>query len=131
MHDIQDLLDRFEAFKKKGLKLNEQDVFERLNLCDDINDTVVELESRYLEGDATLDKEYGLRLIELKDQKDADGKKKYTDATAKAMCDNEFFDKMLDLIVIKETQKRLQKKADLIVPYTSAVKLYLKKDFSI
>lgn len=131
MQNIQDLLNRFEAFKQKGLKAGEQDIFEWLNLCDDINDTIIELESKYLEGDAEYERDYGLRLIELKEQRDAEGKKRYTDATAKAMCDNEFFDKNLELIVIKETYKRLLKKADLIVPYTNAVKLYLKKDFSI
>jgi hypothetical protein len=47
--NIQDLLDRFEAFKKKGLKLNEQDLHDWLDLWDDINDTIIELESQYLE----------------------------------------------------------------------------------
>ncbi|MBO7444206.1 MAG: hypothetical protein J6T69_05250 [Methanobrevibacter sp.] len=100
-------------------------------MWDDINDAVIELESKFLEGDATYDRDYGLRLIELKEIKDSEGKKRYTDATAKAMCDNEFFDRYLDLIVIKETYKRLMKKAELIEPYTNVVKLHIRKDFSI
>ena len=129
--NIQDLLDRFEAFKKKGLKLNEQDLHDWLDLWDDINGTIIELESQYLEWDAIYDRDYWLRLIELKWLKDEKWRKLYTDTTAKALCDNEFFEKELDLIVKKETYKRLIKKAELIEPYINVVKLYIRKDFSI
>lgn len=129
--NIQDLLDRFEAFKKKGLKLNEQDLHDWLDLWDEINDVIIELESQYLEWDALYDRDYWLRLIELKGITDDEWKKLYTDTMAKAKCDNEFFEKELDLIVKKETYKRLQKKAELIEPYINVVKLYIRKDFSI
>jgi hypothetical protein len=70
-------------------------------------------------------------LIELKEEKWDDWKKLYTDAIAKAKIDIEFFNRRMDLIVIKETYKRLSKKAELVEPYTNAVKLYLRRDFSI
>jgi hypothetical protein len=89
------------------------------------------LESQYLEWDAIYDRDYWLRLIELKWLKDKEWKKLHTDTTAKALCDNEFFEKELDLIVKKETYKRLIKKAELIEPYINVVKLYIRKDFSI
>lgn len=129
--DIQNLLDRFEAFKLKWLQLNEQDIHDWLSLKDDINDTVIELESKFLEWDALYDRDYWLRLVELKEKKDLEWKKRYTDATAKAICDNEFFDRKIDLIVMKETYKKLMKKSELIEPYTNAVKFYLKRDFSM
>ena len=129
--NIQNLIDRFEAFKLKWLKLNEQDIHDWISLRDEMNDTIIELESKYLEWDAVYDKDYWLRLVELKEEKDKEWKKKYTDATAKAICDKEFLDKKIELIVIKETYKRLLKKSELIEPYTNVVKLYLRKDFSI
>lgn len=129
--DIQNLLDRFEAFKLKWLQLNEQDIHDWLSLKDDINDTVIELESKFLEWDALYDRDYWLRLVELKEKKDLEWKKRYTDATAKAICDNEFFDRKIDLIVMKETYKKLMKKSELIEPYTNAVKFYLRRDFSM
>lgn len=129
--DVQNLLDRFEAFKLKWLQLNEQDIHDWLSLKDDINDAVIELESKFLEWDALYDRDYWLRLVELKEKKDLEGKKRYTDATAKAICDNEFFDRKIDLIVMKETYKKLMKKSELIEPYTNAVKFYLRRDFSM
>ena len=129
--NIQDLLDRFEAFKLKGLQLNEQDIHDWLDLRDEINDTVIELESKYLEWEAMYERDYWLRLVELKEIKLSDGKKKYTDATARGRCDDEFFDRRLEQIITKETQKRLQKKAELCEHYINAVKLYLKKNFTI
>lgn len=131
MENIQDLLNRFEEFKKRWLKLNEQDIHDWLSLNDDINDAVIELESKFLEEDTILDRDIALRLIELKEEKWDDGKKLYTDSIAKAKIDIEFFDRRMKLVVLKETYKRLTKKADLVEPYTNAVKLYLRRDFSI
>lgn len=129
--DIQELLDKYESFKLKGLKLSEQDMFDRLALQDSIEDKVVELRSSYAEEQLVFDRDYWLRLVELKGVKDLDWKKRYTDATAKAICDNEFFEKELDLIVKKATYENLQNKAKKIVEYINIVKIALRKDFSI
>jgi hypothetical protein len=51
------------------LKLNEQDIYDWLSLNDDINDAVIELESKFLEEDNLLDRDIALRLIELKEEK--------------------------------------------------------------
>lgn len=131
MINIQNLLDRFEAFKKKWLQLNEQDIHDWLDLCDDINDTIIELESMYLEEDALMDKDKWLRLIQLKEETGSDWKKSYTDALAKAKIDIEMYDRKIQQIYKKETCKRLTKKAELIEPYTNSVKLYLRRSFSI
>lgn len=128
---ITNLLDRYEAFKLKWLQLNENDMLEFLNLQDEIEDKVIELKSKYTENELEFDRDYGLRLIELKSRKDSEWKKTYTDATAKAMCDDEFFDRELKLAVIKATYENLQNKAKKIIEYINVVKLYLRKDFSI
>ena len=128
---ITNLLDRYEAFKLKWLQINEQDMFDFLKLQDEIEDKVVELKSSYAEDELLFDRDYWLRLVELKWIKDLDWKKRYTDATAKALCDNEFYEKELDLIVKKATYENLQNKAKKIVEYINIVKLSLRKDFSI
>ena len=128
---ITNLLDRYEAFKLKWLQINEQDMFDFLKLQDEMEDKVVELRSSYAEDELLFDRDYWLRLVELKWVKDLDWKKRYTDATAKAICDNEFFEKELDLIVKKTTYENLQNKAKKIVEYINIVKLALRKDFTI
>jgi hypothetical protein len=72
-----------------------------------------------------------LRLIEIKDLKDESWKKIFTDSTAKAFCDNEFFNRELSLITAKATYEMLYSKANNIVEYINVTKLALKKDFSI
>lgn len=129
--NIQELLDKYEAFKLKGLQINEQDMFDFLSLQDKMEDAVVQLRSEYAEEELVFDRDYWLRLVELKWIKDLDWKKRYTDATAKAICDNEFFEKELDLIVKKATYENLQNKAKKIVEYINIVKIALRKDFSI
>ena len=106
-------------------------MFNFLKLQDEMEDKVVELRSRYAEDELLFDRDYWLRLVELKWIKDLDWKKRYTDATAKALCDNEFYEKELDLIVKKATYENLQNKAKKIVEYINIVKLSLRKDFSI
>ena len=129
--EIQELLDKYESFKLKGLQLNEQDMFDWLDLQDKMEDMIIELKSKYAEDELVFDRDYWLRLVELKAIKDSEWKKRYTDATAKAICDNEFFEKELDLIVKKASYENLQNKAKKIVEYINIVKLALRKDFSI
>lgn len=128
---IQEIIDKYESFKKKWLKLNEQDMFDWLELQDTIQDQVIEFKSEYLEEKLEFDRDYWLRLIELKEIKDADWKKKYTDTTAKAVVDDEFFQRELDLITKKATYEMLMNKANNIVEYINVIKLSMKKDFSI
>ena len=129
--NVQEIIDKYEAFKKKWLKLNEQDMFDRLELQDVIEDKVIELKSEYLEEKLVFDRDYWLKLIELKDQKDDQWKKIFTDATAKAMCDQEFFERELWLITKKATYEMLYNKANNVVEYINIIKLSMKKDFTI
>ena len=129
--NVQEIIDKYESFKLKWLKLNEQDMFEWLELQDIIQDKVIELKSWYLEDKLIFDRDYWLRLIELKEIKDIDWKKKYTDSTAKAVVDNEFFERELWLITKKSTYEMLMNKANNVVEYINVIKLSVKKDFSI
>lgn len=128
---IQEIIDKYESFKLKWLKMNEQDMFHRLELQDVIQDKVIEVKSKYLEDKLVFDRDYWLRLIELKDQKDKDWKKIFTDTTAKAFVDNEFFDRELALITAKATYENLMNKANNVVEYINVIKLSMKKDFTI
>ena len=129
--NIQEIIDKYESFKKKWLKLNEQDMFDRLELQDTIQDKVIEIKSKYLEDKLVFDRDYWLRLIELKDQKDKDWKKIFTDTTAKAFVDNEFYERELALITAKATYENLMNKANNVIEYINVIKLSMKKDFTI
>lgn len=128
---ITDLLDRYEAFKLKWLQINEEDMFNFLKLQDEIDDKIVELKSKYAEEELIFDRDYWLRLCEIKTIKDLDWKKKYTVDEWKAICDKEFFERELDLIVMKATYENLMNKSKKIVEYINIVKLAVRKDFTI
>lgn len=129
--NLQEIIDKYESFKLKWLKLNEQDMFDRLELQDIIQDKVIEIKSKYLEDKLVFDRDYWLRLVELKDIKDQQWKKLYTDTTAKAVVDNEFFERELALIAAKATYENLMNKANNVVEYINVIKLAMKKDFTI
>lgn len=129
--NIQEILEKYESFKTKWFKMNESDLFERLKLQDEIQDKVIELKSKYLEEKLIFDRDYWLRLVELKEMKDNEKKKLFTDTTAKAKCDNEFFERELVLITTKATYEMLMNKANSITEYVNVVKLAMKKDFTI
>ena len=128
---IQEMLDKYEAFKLKWLQINEQDMFDFLKLQDEIDDKIIELKSKYAEDELVFDRDYWLRLVELKAIKDIEWKKRYTDTTAKAICDDEFYERELNLIVMKATYENLMNKSKKIVEYINIVKLAVRKDFSI
>jgi hypothetical protein len=100
--EIKEMLEKYEAFKNKGLALNEQDMLDWLQLQDTMEDKIIELKSKYLEEKIIFDRDTGLKLIEFKELKGEDGKKIYTEATAKAKIDDEFMEKEIELI-----QKRI------------------------
>ena len=56
--NIQEIIEKYEAFKEKGLKINEEDMFERLKLQDTIQDQVIEFKSEYLEEKLVFDRDY-------------------------------------------------------------------------
>lgn len=129
--NIQEMLDKYESFKLKWLQLNEQDMFDWLALQDEMEYKVIELKSKYAEDELQYKKEYWIRLIEVRQMKDSNGKKLLTVDEAKSVCDKEFYDKELEMIVTKASYENLQNKAKKIVEYINVVKLAVRKDFSI
>ena len=89
------------------------------------------MRSEYLETKLVNDRDKWLKMIELKTEVDELGKKIYTDTTASAVINQEFFQKDLDLIVLSNTANLLKSKSDSVVEYINLVKkkLDLDKDF--
>ena len=56
MQNIQDLIDRHETFKVKGLMLSNDDLFNRLSLQDEMVTVVSNLKAEYLEKKLKLEK---------------------------------------------------------------------------
>ena len=129
--NVQEIIDKYESFKLKWFQMTENDLFERLKLQDVIQDKVIEMKSEYLEKKLEFDRDYWLRLVELKEVKDEFWKKRYTDTTAKAICDKEFCDKEIGLITQKAVYENLMNKANNIVEYINIIKIAIKKDFTI
>lgn len=129
--NVQEIIDKYESFKLKWFQMTENDLFERLKLQDVIQDKVIEMKSEYLEKKLEFDRDYWLRLVELKEVKDEYWKKRYTDTTAKAICDKEFFEKEIGLITQKAVYENLMNKANNIVEYINIIKIAIKKDFTI
>ena len=129
--NVQEIIDKYESFKLKWFQMTEQDLFDRLQLQDTIQDKVIEMKSEYLEKKLEFDRDYWLRLVELKELKDEFWKKRYTDTTAKAIADKEFFDKEIGLITQKAVYENLMNKANNIVEYINIIKIAIKKDFTI
>lgn len=67
---IQEMLDKNEEFKKKGLQLNEDDLFNWLTLQDDMITESSNLKGKYLENKLQIDKDKAVRSMELKAEKD-------------------------------------------------------------
>jgi hypothetical protein len=55
--EINEMLEKYEAFKNKGLALNEQDMLDWLHLQDEMEDKIIELKSKYLEEKISFDRD--------------------------------------------------------------------------
>ena len=131
MEDIQQMIDRHEAFKEKWLKINEQDIFDRICLQDEMEAKAIELTSKYLLEKEAIENEYDFRFLEMKAKVWDDWKKLYTDKVAESMVAPEFQKRKEDQILLKATIDALRSKASKIEPLTNAVKIFMKKDFSM
>ena len=129
--EVDGLIARHEAFKKKGLKLNDQDMFDRIKLWEEMKDKITELKSVYYEEKQENDVNKWMRLVELKAMLDENNKKKYTDATADAVIRQEFRQRENEISIHKLQAELLQNKADTVQEYINIVKIHMKKDFSM
>jgi len=125
--DIQHLLDTHEQYKSKWLQQNEEGLFNRIVLWENILDARTHYRSKYQEDKQQTEIEKGIRRIELKTETDDWGKKKHTEATADATITQEFEQKDKYLSLTKLIIERLENKVAVISEYINIIKLYIKK----
>ena len=130
MTNIQELLDKHEAFKLKWLQLTDDDLFNWIALQDTMITEVSNMKSEYLEKKLKYDKEKSIKTLEMK--ADVDEKwKAPTDKWIDAVLKQEFFQQDLDQSVLKTSYELLQQKAGTITEFVNIVKLHKKQDYSI
>lgn len=131
MVDVQSLIDRHETFKLKGLQLTNDDLFNWLCLQDEIITAVSNMKAEYIEKKLKLDKDKALRGMELKMEKDENGKTVNTDSFIEKKIKNEFYIQELDIAVLKNSYELLYGKAQTITDLVNVVKLNKKADFTL
>lgn len=129
-YNVADLLKRHEDFKAKGLQLTDEDLFNRLSLMDEIILVCSNMKAEYLENKLALDKDKALKTIELKMEKNADGKAN-TDKRIEAYLKNEYYEQDLQQTTLKNTYELLYQRAGVINDLVNVVKLHKKADFSL
>lgn len=130
-YNVQELLDRHEQFKAKGLQLTDEDLFDRLSLMDEIIAVVWDMKAKRTENKLEQDKDKALRSIELKMEKDAAGKTLNTDKMIEALIKTEFYEKDLEQSTLKVTYDLLYQRAGVINDLVNVVKMHKKADFTL
>lgn len=130
-YNVWDLLARHEEFKKKGLQLTVDDLYNWICLQDEIIGVVSQMKAEYSEKKLEQDKQKSLRGIELKAEKDENGKTVNTDKMIEQLLKIEFSTQDLDQLVLKNTYELLQQRGNVITDLVNIVKLNMKTDFSI
>jgi len=127
--NIQNLLDTHEKFKLKWLQdLTIEDLFEWVKLKEDMVTKLTEMSSYYMETKLELDKKKWEKMIFLKWELDENGKKRYTDTTAQAIINDEFYQDDINQLTLKATIDLLKGKVQNIIEYVNLVKYYMKLD---
>lgn len=129
LFNVQTLLDKHEVFKLKWLQdLTLEDLFEWVKLKEDMTTQLTEMSSYYMENKLELDKKKWERMIFLKWELDENGKKRYTDTTAQAIINDEFYNEDIDQLTLKASVDLLKGKVQNIIEYVNLVKYYMKLD---
>ena len=127
MIDTQILFDRHESFKNKWFKLDEQDLFDWLQLYEEMLDAKTEAKSEYIEEKQKLDVDKWIRRIVLKGLTDENGKKLNTEWSCDAIIIQEYQAKDQLLSSLKLKSELLDNKTGVIVEYINIIKMVLKK----
>ena len=125
--NIETMMACNEGFKKKGLLLSSEDLFDRLRLRDDMKTESWKIRQEYILEKLEMDKKKAMRTIELKAVTDDKGKW----LTEKAIDGNikqEFYDEEISLNAKKATYELLYERAESIIDFINVVKLNLKSD---
>lgn len=124
---IETMLNINEEFKKKGLLLSSEDLFDRLRLRDDMKTESWKIRQEYILEKLEMDKKKAMRTIELKAVTDD----KWKGLTEKAIDGNikqEFYDDEIALSNKKATYELLYERAESIIDFINVVKLNLKSE---
>jgi hypothetical protein len=124
---IETMLNINEEFKKKGLLLSSEDLFDRLRLRDDMKTESWKIRQEYILEKLEMDKKKAMRTIELKAVTDD----KWKGLTEKAIDGNikqEFYDEEISLNAKKATYELLYERAESIIDFINVVKLNLKSE---
>ena len=132
MDKVQALLSRHEAFKAKGLfALNYDDVFNWLQLKDEMIILSSQLKSQYMENEIKWKAKRGTRMIELKLMTNELWKKTHTDSTAEGVIRQEMLNDDLQQAMLKTSYELLYEIAQWIESYTQIVKAQNKALFTV
>ncbi len=124
---IETMLNINEEFKKKGLLLSKEDLFDWLRLRDDMKTESGKIRQEYILEKLEMDKKKAMRTIELKAVTDDKGK----GLTEKAIDGNikqEFYDEEISLSAKKASYELLYERAESIIDFINVVKLNLKSE---
>jgi hypothetical protein len=131
--ELNDLLARYETLNKQHEEMKTRrkemwtdDLFEWLHLNEKMWALAVEGESLYNELKRKLDIIKWDRKIELKDEVNEDGKKKYTETTADAVIFKQFEDEDDALWKIRKVYKLILNVKQNIPEYVNIVKMDIK-----
>jgi len=126
---MQELLKKHEDFKKRGLKLTADDLFQRNMVLEALLDLRVEKRSQLLEEKNKLDNEKAIKRLIYKDQKSEDGKKLHTEGTIDAMLSSDFFSQDREYLLLKGEIEMLENKIAVIPEYIQLAKRFLPSNF--
>lgn len=124
---IETMLNINEEFKKKGLLLSSEDLFDRLRLRDDMKTESGKIRQEYILEKLEMDKEKAKRVIELKTVTD-ERWKGLTEKSIEWNIRQEFFDQEISLNAKKATYELLYERAESIIDFINVVKLNLKSE---
>lgn len=114
---IEEIKQKHEELKKKALALNETDLFDWLELWDNIIDIYINKKSEYQEKKINLKIEKWKRKIELKSQKDNKWNKIHTEKTSDALIDEEFQEKDIKQAILENEIALLNETKNIINEY--------------
>jgi len=127
---IQELFDKHEKFKLKWLQLTDEDLFDWIRLQDDMITMVWDMKSKYLENKLRIEKDKGLKVLELKNERDEEWKK-FTEKWIEAVIKQEFFQDDLDQNVLKTSYELVWDKLKTITEFVNIVKMNKKWSLSM
>lgn len=125
--NIETMMACNEEFKKKGLLLSKEDLFDWLCLRDDMITESGKIRQEYILEKLEMDKEKAKRVIELKTVTD-ERWKWLTEKSIEWNIRQEFFDQEIALNTKKAMYELLYERAESIIDFINVVKLNLKSE---